>query len=529
MADKGKAGVFVRESTGLVKNVSLLDAITLNMGNMSAGAALATIGFTMLALPSVAGVNLVYASIIAFLLSIPQVIVYSIIGRRIRRTGGDYVWISRTFGGAFGGSLSFMGYVLETQAYFALIVLALVSAIGSVALAMGNTSTFALNLAVPGASGAALDQFAVGASIFIVIILLNMANPKIGYRMVTVTIILGVAGIIGGIITLLAAGHQGVVTYINNLDLTGSNNQTLTYQSVASSFTGSSFNLGATISILPFFAIFVYPWINAGPAVGSELKGTGTAKWNVPLASVIVVILLTSAFATMYYVGGFNFIQAAFTNPTLVYDVSFNFWTLAMGVSGNTAVELFLGLAWILWNVGILAYGVIVISRYLLAQAFDRFLPASIAYVHPKTGAPLVAQSIVLILTVSLVGAVSYLYGSLQVLYAAVIAAMIYFAFIGVTAVIQAQRRETGSTRSILTICGALMVVVFGYITYQFLASPSIWGTGVTVSGIPGYYLAYVYVIGSFVAGLLLYFGGKWYYGKRGIDVSLAFKEIPPE
>lgn len=527
MADKTKSAVFVRESTGLVRNVSLLDAITLNMGNMSAGAALATISFTMLALPSVAGVNLVYASIIAFVLSIPQIIVYSIIGSKIKRTGGDYIWISRTFGGAFGGSLSFMGYVLETQAYFALIVLALVSAIGSVALAMGNSSSLALNLAVPGASPG--EQFLVGASIFIVIILLNMLNQKIGFKIVTVTIILGVLGIIGGIITLLLAGHSGVVNWINGMGLTDSSNNPITYNSIVNSFTGSNFNLGATISILPFFAIFVYPWINAGPAVGSELKGTGTAKWNVPLASLLVVVLLTGAFATMYYVGGFAFTQAALSNPTLVYNISFNFWTLAMGVSGNMAVQLFLGLAWILWNVGILAYGVIVISRYILAQAFDRFLPARIAYVNPKTGSPLVAQAIVLILTVSLVGAVSYLYGSLQVLFAAVIAAMIYFAFVGVSAIIQGQRNEKGGTKTLLMVCGALMAIVFGYITYQFLAAPTIWGTAAMVDGVPGYYLAYAYVIGSFIVGLLLYFGSKRYNAKRGIDISLAFKEIPPE
>src|SRR5208282_2861852 len=233
--------------------------------------------------------------------------------------------------------------------------------------------------------------------------------------------------------------------------------------------------------------------------------------------------------ATMYYVGGFAFTQAALSNPTLVYNISFNFWTLAMGVSGNMAVQGFLGLAWILWNVGILAYGVIVISRYLLAQAFDRFLPARIAYVNPRTGSPLVAQGIVLVLTVSLVGAVSYLYGSLQVLFAAVIAAMIYFAFVGVSAIIQGQRNEKGGTRTILMVCGALMAIVFGYITYQFLASPNIWGTAVTVDGIAGYYFAYAYVVGSFIVGLLLYFGSKWYNGKRGIDISLAFKEIPPE
>jgi amino acid transporter len=200
-----------------------------------------------------------------------------------------------------------------------------------------------------------------------------------------------------------------------------------------------------------------------------------------------------------------------------------------MGVSGNMAVEAFLGLAWILWNVGILAYGVIVISRYILAQSFDRFLPARIAYVNPKTGSPLIAQSIVLILTVSLVGAISYLYGSLQVLFAAVIAAMIYFAFVGVAAVIQAQRTEKGGTKSLLTVCGALMTIVFGYITYQFLASPTIWGTAATVDGFPGYYLAYAYVAGSFILGLLLYYGSKRYNGKKGIDISLAFKEIPPE
>ena len=529
MADKGKPAVFVRQSTGLVKNVSLLDALTLNMGNMSAGAALATIGFTMASLTSVSGVNLVYASIIAFALSVPQIVVYSLMGSRIKRTGGDYVWITRSLGGAFGGSLSFMGYVLETQVYFALIVLSMVFAIGSVGLAMGNSSF--LGLALPGdiTGSAPAEQFAVGAGIFIVLILANMVRPKVGYKIVTVTIILGIVGILTAIVTLLSAGHNGVMTYIDGLNLLDSSNNPITYSSLASSYTGSSFDLGATVSILPFFAIFVYPWINAGPAVGSELKGTGTAKWNVPLASILVLILLTGAFATMYYVGGLPFTNAALSNPTLVFENSFNFWTLAMGVSGSSALQLFIGLSWILWNVEILAYGVIVISRYLLAQAFDRFLPARIAYVNPRTGAPVIAQAIVLILTISLVGAVSFLYGTLQALFAGVVAAMIYFVFIGVTAVIHGSRNERGRIKAALVGCGALMSVVFAYITYQFLASPQIWGTSATINGLPGYDFAYAYVIASFIAGLLLYFGCKWYYARRGVDVTLAYKEIPPE
>jgi amino acid transporter len=532
MADKAKSAVFVRESTGLVKNVSLLDALTLNMGNMSAGAALATIGFTMASLTSVAGVNLAYASIIAFLVSVPQIVVYSLMGSRIKRTGGDYIWVTRSFGGAFGGALSVMGYVLETPVYFALIVLSMVFAIGSVGVAMGNSSF--LSLALPGdiAGSAPAEQFAVGATILLVLVLANMARPRIGYKIVTVTIILGILGILVAIATLLLAGQSGVSTFIGNLGATQTNannvTSSITYNSLVSSYSGSTFNWAATISILPFFAIFVYPWINAGPAVGSELKGTGTAKWNVPLASILVLFLLTGAFATMYYVGGFAFTNSALSNPTLVFDYSFNFWTLAMGVTSNTALQLFIGLSWILWNVGILAYGVIVVSRYLLAQAFDRFIPAKIAYVN-KRGAPVIAQAIVLIITLSLVAAVSFSYGSLQALFAGVIAAMIYFVFIGLTAVVHGAKNETGRTRGLLTVCGALMAIAFAYISYQFLASPAIWGTSTIIDGIAGYDYAYAYVIASFIAGLVLYFGCKAYYKRQGIDVTLAYKEIPPE
>ena len=95
--------VFVRDSTGLVKNVSFLDSISLNLSNMSIGPLMTTIAgstsATLLIIPTVTGLNLVAAAIIAFLLAVPQIVVYTMMTRRFPRTGGDYVWISRTFGG----------------------------------------------------------------------------------------------------------------------------------------------------------------------------------------------------------------------------------------------------------------------------------------------------------------------------------------------------------------------------------------------------------------------------------------------
>ena len=64
------------------------------------------------------------------------------------------------------------------------------------------------------------------------------------------------------------------------------------------------------------------------------------------------------------------------------------------------------------------------------------------------------------------------------------------------------------------------MAVVFAYIIYQFLASPAVWG---------GNPFAYGYVAASFIVGAVLYFASKSYNNSRGIDVTLAYKQIPPE
>jgi amino acid transporter len=507
---------FVRKASGLRRDVSLLDVVSLNLSNMSGGAALGVIGFTTVLLASTSGVNLVYGSILAWLLSIPQIIVYTMMTTRISRTGGDYIWASRVYGGFFGGSLSFMGYTLETMAYLALIALAAVVSIGSVGLSLGyeNMLSLALPGNIPGAN--LVGQFVIAAIIFAALIAVNILKPKAGYKIVAVAVIIAIAATFVGIFTLLAAGTTGVQNYMSFLNTIGAN---ATYTSVASSYSGPTFDLSATIFMLPFFSIFVYPWLNAGPAVASEIKGKGALRYNILISSIVTLVVVTAAFASMYYAGGFAFINGALANPNLVYNYSFNFWTLAMGVSSNMAVSWFIGLGWILWNVAILAYGIIVLSRYLFAQSFDRFLPEKVAYVSPKFSSPVVALVIELVGTLLLIGLASFFYGTLVALYGAVVAAMIYFLFIGVAAVIYAFKNEKGGSKAILATAGALMAIVFAYITFQFLSNPTIWG---------GNPIAYGWVAGSFIGGIIIYAISKSYYGKRGIDISLAYKELPP-
>ena len=355
-----KPTVFVREATGLVKSVSFFDAIALNVSSMATGVALASIGFTMVLLPSISGINLVYASIIGFVFSVPQVIVYTIMTLKVPRTGGDYVWISRSLGGPFGSAISLMGFTLQTLAFLALTVLTTVFAIGSVGVSLGYGGF--LGLALPGnVPGAApWSQFLLGILIFGILIVVNILKPKAGYKIVSVFTVVGILTMILAMGTLLAAGNQGVQNYVTSLNSMGAN---VTYTGIANSYSGSTFDLMPNLFILPFFAIFVYPWVVAGPAVASEIKGKNTLRWNVPLAAVISVVLLTAGFGVMYYVGGFAFTNAALANVNLVYNYSFNFWTLAMGVTNIPALAWAIGLGWIVWNIAVLAYGIIIFSR----------------------------------------------------------------------------------------------------------------------------------------------------------------------
>ena len=513
-----KAPVFTREATGLIKNVSLLDAISLNVSNMSAGAALATIGFTTILLPTMSGVNLVYGSIIMFVMLIPQIIIYTIMTQRMARTGGDYVWVSRTLGGFLGNVLALPGYTLGNLPYASLIALSAVFAIGSVGVFFFPSSTTLLGLALPGNISGAMPslQFALASAILIVLMIINILRPKIAYKLISIFTIFGTLAVLLAIITLLSSGNSGVVNYMNILNASGAN---ATYTSVANSYTGPSFDWGATATLLPFFALFVYPWVNAGPAVASEIKGKSSLKWNVPISAVMVMLLTTIAFASMYYAGGQAFINGALANSNLVNNYSFNFWTLAMGVASNPVISWIIGLGWILWIINILAYLVVVEGRYLMAQSFDRFLPTSVSYVS-QYGSPVVAHVIDLVVILGLIAGASFLYGTFVSLYGTIVGPMIYFMFVGIAAVIHGIRKETGSTKLVLVICGVLSAIVFLWLTVEFLLYPGVWG---------GNPLAYGFLVGSVILGVIIYYGSKTYHARRGIDISLVFKQLPPE
>ena len=544
----GTPGVFVRDATGLVKNVSFIDSIALNLSNMSIGALLGVIGISgllpmLFAGQDLTGVNLLYLCLIAFAVCVPQIVIYTTLTRRFPRAGGDYVFVSRTLNGFVGSVASFVGYTTETTAYLALIALSTVFAIGAVGLFFSPSSSFYTGLATPqgaypGAPATPSWQFLIGIIIFAVLIGINIVRPKAGYRLVSVLTIVGIIALLTAIGTYLAAGSSGVQNYINGVTgngvFTNSTAPSSTFANmIAGSHTGgpggsTGFAWGPTIFLLPLIAAFVFPWLNAAPAVAGEIKGKSAVRWNVPISAALAFIFLISSIAVMYWAAGQAFTNAAFSTPAYVYGmpVGFNFWTLAMGISGNSAVAAFIGLGWIIANLGILAYGIIVISRYLLAQSFDRFLPSGISNVNPRFGSPVNAFIISLVVTVFLVGYAAYNYTTSNIgagtnpLFGAILASMIYFMIVGLAAIVHGVRKETGAMKVVMPLAGIGNILVFGYISYQFLTYQSMWSIN---------WFTETWLIGCLLLGIVLFVGSYYYHKARGININLAYKEIPPE
>jgi len=511
-----KPPVFLREATGLRKNASLFDAIALNISNMSAGVALASIGYTTILLPTMSGVNLIYGSLIAFALSIPQIIVYTMLSTRIPRTGGDYVWLSRLTPGWYGSIMTFAGWTMGNMPYFSLVAISTVFAIGSVGSLLGYASLTPLSIPSNSAGSAPVLQFIIGFVIITVFVAINVFKPKAGFKFVSVLTIMGAFGIVLAILSLVIGGQTGVINYMNSLHASGANE---TYTSLANSYSGPTFDLHNTLFALPFFAVFIYPYLNAGPAVSSELKNERTRRFNVAIGACAIFAFVTLSFGAMYYAGGYNFVTAALSNSDMVYTYSFNFWTMAIGASSSVVLQWVIGIFWVAWDFAIIAYLAIVMSRYLMAQAFDRFLPSAIAYVSDR-GSPVYALLVEYAIGVAMMAGVIAFYGTLVALYGTAALGMLFFASVGVAAALYGYRKEKGRTKAIMIIAGTVTAIVFLFYDYMFVAYASIWG---------GNILAYGYNAGAVIFGIIIYILSKRYHAKRGLDISLVFKEIPPE
>jgi amino acid transporter len=152
MSSTTKQTVFVREATGLVRDLNWFFGMIMGLAYFN----IAVASFLIFGLGSYLfpGSNMVISiGLIGFLIDLPIVIAYSFFSASMPRSGGDYIYVSRTFGGAVGFAVGIVFFVFLSifsvgqNAWFATstVISPGLAAIGSTS---GNTALVSLSQTV---------------------------------------------------------------------------------------------------------------------------------------------------------------------------------------------------------------------------------------------------------------------------------------------------------------------------------------------------------------------------------------------
>jgi amino acid transporter len=200
-------------------------------------------------------------------------------------------------------------------------------------------------------------------------------------------------------------------------------------------------------------------------------------------------------------------------------------------LTSSTPVIVALNLSVVLAYFVALPATFLITTRSLFAWSFDRILPEKVSEVSPRTRSPLIATAIVLV--VALVYLVLIVWGSgnfLSLLYTAGLAEILTFIVVAISGIVFPFRRKEMYERSsinkkilglpMLTVVsvGSLALYIFFFIS---LATQDALGANESTG------IRALVIIAAI--GIAIYPISALINRRRGVDLGLAFRQLPPE
>jgi amino acid transporter len=208
-----------------------------------------------------------------------------------------------------------------------------------------------------------------------------------------------------------------------------------------------------------------------------------------------------------------------------------SFFFFVSMLTGSTVLTVIINVSFILAFIVALPATFLIATRNLFAWSFDRIIPDKVSEVSERTRSPLTANVVVLVVTLAYLAVIVFAGGSfLSLLYTAGIAELLTFIVVAVAGVVFPYRRkalydESAIVKSYfgipqLTLMGILSLAV--YVLF-FVSLCTADGLGAnSSSGIRA-----TIIIAA--VSILIYPLSKAINKRRGVDLSLAFRELPPE
>jgi basic amino acid/polyamine antiporter, APA family len=537
--DPAKAGgpaqageVFSRRATGLVRLGTPWRILILNFANIG----LTYIWFTYWITPGVFPASNLFLSIaVAGVGTSVFAVVLAAFSSSYPRSGGEYVYISRTLHPAAGFACS-VAAALSQCFWIGIGGFWIANLVGAPVLAAFGASTGSETITGWGTDLAGANAgFIVGTICVCLCVAINLGGLRRYFRFQTISFVLGVLTLLVLIATFLVSSQSDFASGLNDLAAAagGSDNA---YQGILDGAEKAGKPDGITLH--DTLGILAVTWLLAFAStyIAGEVRSPrrtqtiGTVGGSIVYTLVVLVLLLVivkpvslefnNAAAWMNY-------NSADYAELLPLDPTFVTWATAL--VDNWIVLSLLGVSLLVWSFFWLPSAMIIATRAIFAWSMERLVPARLSDVSPRTNAPMVATITVAVIAELFLVAYWQDWFTYLTPFLAYAGVFLTVSVAGVVAgfrpTSRALLKQAGWDRRVLgvpliSLCGIVGIAYWGTALY-FALSVDALALNTTKQ--------LVLTACQFLVPIAIFFGVALWRRSQGIRIGAAYAELPPE
>ncbi len=541
-------GVYARQATGLVREGGPWSVLIYNINFVSIG--LMTL-FAMLLIPAFyPGSSIQLSFLIALIVVLPTSMVFAMFSAAMPRSGGDYVYVSRVLGPAWGmmsnwnQTVWWILYGGVPSAFFAYYGLTPLFRTLGVLLDRPGLIELGDKLSTP--NGA----FLAGTLLIVVLVAIFSLGLNVYFRIQNVLFALA---LLGALVTMLALLGKSPAEFRSSFDATlaSVSGRADTFGAVLRSarsggFTTAPFSLYWTI--IPMTWIYLELVFNQSSAyIGGEVKRPGRVQlWSMPFAAVVSVAVAMLTVWLFQRSAGTTFLGAlSYDNgATLKFSTAPLYTEVAAYVNGNAIVGFLIAFGFLFWSYAWLPGQIINASRNLLAYGIDGVGPSWLGNVSERLHTPVNA------LVVMGIGSIAALWlytrpDSPFKTLVGIFGFILSFIVTSIAAILMPYRKRALWESSpvswrwgrlpVMSIVGALSLVACVFMAWVYLkdplsglsATPKHEGGGIFLHSRS--FDMFLLNILIFVSGFAIYQVARAVQRRRGVNLDATFEEIPIE
>ena len=545
----GQVQVFTRRASGLVRVMSPYSAFAYNILNI--GVIFPWVYIQTLSVDP--GANIWIGILICGAFTSLLAVVYAGLASAMPRTGGDYVFQSRTLRPWFGFAtvaMMIITFFMQWQALagWLLSVLGIYPLLTGLGVMTNNITLVQWGAWYLTGWGPAIVTM-VGSTIAALVLIKSFRwfvqlqwVMWYGFLLSYVLMV---------IMFLLTPNSTFAQRYDNAAAFVGGGSGA--YQAILNNAVAQGFTPTRTLSVLG--TILVTPvaltslgWVGYAQEQAGEIQGAQSLKNQMFInfgGGVVSMIMMAVLAVAMFHAVDQNWLSAAsygfYAYNPLVPAPPIPPWFSVLSIMlTDSPIILVLMIVGIMLNAIQVVFNVIVgWTRVAVAMSIDGALPKIVSHVSPRTHTPVYAHLIFLVLG----GYVfAYVYNLVPgyAVYTLAVTAVATIMYIGTAlggAVFPWTRKEVYRTAPIskykvgpipvITICGVIAAAFSAVMLYYFLTVPFLVNVDMSNLGFSGNYFLYA-VVAIFFAWVAYYFVRRAYLKRIGIDLDLAYKEVPP-